>query len=275
MKFAGLLLAGILMGGTLSILAQDFVAQRLMNPGALAPYGFAGGGGQVEPSAYRHESFTKLGLFTGLSMLGPGEYVSTNASPRLDLRAFGSYLSLNHGFTNSGFDIHLNVGFANAGAFADYYPFRKPFRFSPGYLFYNGNQASAQFNAEPNVQFTINNVNWTSDNADPVVGNGHLTFGGRGFLLTAGYGRYVTHTEKHFSFPFEAGVAFIDTPRVSVVFGGEICASNATNCQPVSTYPGFSSAVAAQLASWNRTAAPYHIYPIIEGGVAYTFRIRQ
>jgi hypothetical protein len=29
-----------------------------------------------------------------------------------------------------------------------------------------------------------------------------------------------------------------------------------------------------QLATWNGNASPFHIYPIVQGGVAYTFRIR-
>jgi hypothetical protein len=28
------------------------------------------------------------------------------------------------------------------------------------------------------------------------------------------------------------------------------------------------------VADWNKNAAPFHVYPIVQGGVAYTFRIR-
>jgi hypothetical protein len=233
------------------------------------------GGGQVEPSAYRLERFTRLSFFTGVSPLGLGEHMSTNLSPHLDLRIFGNYLPLDHNFTQSDFNIALNLGFANMGSFVDYYPFHKSFRISPGYLFYNGNRIRADLKAQPNAIFTINNIDWNSDNADPVHGVGRLTLGGSGFLLTAGYGRYVSKSEKHFTFPFEAGVAFIDTPKATFNLAGEICSSNGTNCQQASTYPGFASALAAQLATWNSDVAPFHIYPILEGGVAYTFRIRQ
>ena len=158
---------------------------------------------------------------------------------------------------------------------ADAYPFHIPFRLSAGYLFYNGDRVRADLHAKQNAIFTINDIDWTSDNADPVRGSGLLTLGGRGFLLTTGYGRMVSRTEKHFSFPFEAGVAFIDRPTVTMNLGGQICTTQGINCQPAATYPGFADALATQVAEWNKNAAPFHIYPIVQGGVAYTFRIRR
>ena len=236
----------------------------------------AGGGGQAEPSAYRIERFTRVSLSISASPLGLGEQISTNLSPNLDLRVLGNYISVNTDqFSQKDFRIGLNVGFVNMGASTDYYPLHKPFRLSAGYLFYNGDRVRAELKANQNAIFTINNIDWTSDNADPVHGTGRLTLGGSGFLLTAGYGRIVSRSEKHFSFPFEAGVAFINTPHATFNLSGQICSNQGINCLPAATYPGFADALAAQLVTWNKDVAPYHIYPIIEGGVAYTFRIRR
>ncbi|MGA8090073.1 MAG: hypothetical protein WCA10_22570 [Terracidiphilus sp.] len=234
----------------------------------------ASGGGQVEPSAYRIERFTRLSLFVSASPLGLGEQISTNLSPHLDLRVLGDYISVNtYQFSQRDFRIRLNMGFVNMGASTDYYPFHKPFRLSAGYLFYNGDRLRAELKANQNAVFTINNIDWTSDNADPVHGTGRLTLGGSGFLLTAGYGRIVSRSEKHFSFPFEAGVAFINTPHATFDLRGQICSDQGINCQPAATYPGFADALAAQLVTWNKDVAPYHIYPVVEGGVAYTFSL--
>jgi len=235
-----------------------------------------GGGGQTEPSAYRIERFTRVGLFLAVSSLGIGGQISTNLSPYLDIRFFGNRASVTtHHFSQKDFAIGVNMGFANVGATADAYPFRKPFRFSGGYLFYNGDRIRADLQAKPDAIFTINNIDWFSDNADPVHGTGRLTLGGSGFLLTAGYGRVVSRSEKHFSFPFEAGVAFINTPNATLNLAGQICTVQGINCQPAATYPGFADALAAQLTTWNKNAAPFHIFPLVEGGVAYTFRIRR
>lgn len=234
------------------------------------------GGGQAEPSAYRIERFTRLSFFLSASSLGIGEQMSSNLSPHLDLRIFGNRASITtHHFSQKDFGIAVNLGFANVGAMADAYPFHKPFRFSGGYLFYNGDRVRADLHADQDAVFTINDVDWLSDNADPVRGTGRLTLGGKGFLLTAGYGRTVSRSEKHFSFPVEAGVALINTPKATLDLAGQICTAQGINCQPAATYPGFADALAAQLATWNKNAAPFHIFPIIEGGVAYTFRIRR
>lgn len=230
---------------------------------------------ETEPSAYRIERFSRASLFLSFSSLGIGGQLSTNVSPHLDARLFGNRASITtHHWSQNDFSIGVNAGFANMGAMADAYPFHKPFRLSAGYLFYNGDRVRADLHAKQNSVFTINDTDWISDNADPVHGTGRLTLGGNGFLLTAGYGRMLSRSEKHFTFPFEAGVAFIDRPAVTLNLSGQICTTQGLNCQPAATYPGFANALAAQLATWNHDAAPFHIYPIVQGGVAYTFRIR-
>lgn len=230
---------------------------------------------ETEPSAYRIERFTRASLFLSVSSLGIGGQLSTNVSPHLDVRVFGNRASItSHHWSQNDFSIAVNAGFANVGAMADAYPFRLPFRLSAGYLFYNGDRIRADLHAKQNSVFSINDTDWVSDNADPVHGTGRATLGGNGFVLTAGYGRMVSRSEKHFSFPFEAGVAFIDKPMVAINLEGQICTRQGLNCQPAATYPGFADALAAQTATWNRDAAPFHIYPIVQGGVTYTFRIR-
>jgi hypothetical protein len=233
----------------------------------------AGGGGQVEPSAYRIERFSRLSFYTALSPLGLGEHMSTNFSPQIDFRIFGNYLSADYNLTRSHFKIAANGEFSNVGALVDYYPFHKPFRFSPGFLFYNGNRIRAEIKAQQNASLTFNNIDFFPDNADPLRGTGRLTLGGSGFLLTAGYGRITSRSEKHFSFPFEVGVAFIDKPKATLNVTGKLCSADGTNCQAAATYPGFADALAAQLVTWNRHLAPLHTYPIIEAGVAYTFSL--
>lgn len=234
-----------------------------------------GGNGEVDPSAFRLQRFSRLTLRSGISPLGTGGEVATNVSTHLDVRAIGHYTNFTYNFPQSGFNIALNVDFANGGGYVDYYPFHKGFRISPGYLYHNTNRVRADLKAGPGAVFTINNIDWHSDNADPVTGTGRLILAGTGPLLTAGWGHIVSRSQKHFSFPFEAGVAFIDTPKASLSIGGEICLPQGGHCKPASQYPGFATNLATQVADWNKRVAPFHIYPLIEGGVAYTFRIRK
>ena len=263
--FIVVLAGALLLSGPMSLLSQAGSATARSN----------GGRSETEPSAYRIERFTRASFFLSASSLGIGGQFSTNVSPHLDVRIFGNRASITtHHWSQKDFSIAVNGGFANVGAMADSYPFHIPLRLSAGYLFYNGDRVRADLHAKQNAIFTINDTDWISDNADPVHGTGRLTLGGNGFLLTAGYGRMVSRTEKHFSFPFEAGVAFIDRPTVALNLTGQICTAQGINCQAAASYSGFGDALATQTASWNKDAAAFHIYPIVQGGVAYTFRIR-
>ena len=238
----------------------------------------AGGGGQAEYDAERANPFSRLMFGATVSSLGFGVEAGTNLGPRVDLRLFGDYTNLTHQFTQSGFRIALNIAMANTGGKVDFYPLRRfPLRISPGYLYYNGNRLAAQLHANTNATFTINNVEYASDNATPVYGTGRLLLGGSGFMVTTGVGHFVSHTYKRLTFPFEAGVVFINTPVAQFNLYGKVCGIDGAGdtasgfCQPAAQFPTFATNLAAQVKSWNHTVAPYHIYPVIQGGVSYSF----
>jgi hypothetical protein len=254
-------------------------------PGAISPAyeasdpmggGGGGGGGQAAPSAFSGGPFSRLTFGATVSSLGVGVQAGTSLTPRIDLRAFGNYLNLTHRWTDQGFDLNMNMELPNAGAKVDIYPMRKfPLRVSAGYLFVNQNRVRVDYRAEQGTTFTVNNINWTSDNADPVHGSGILSIGGTGPMITAGLGRIVSRSRRHFTFPFEAGAVFIHTPVITFDMFGQICAPDQTMCQAAATYPTFATNLAQQVAKWNQKAAPYHVFPIVEGGVAYSFSWRR
>jgi hypothetical protein len=235
-----------------------------------------GGGGQAEYSGERRGAFSRFAGGATVSTLGIGVQAGTNLGPRLDLRLFGNYTNLTHRFTQSGFSIAVNVGMANAGAVVDFYPLRRfPLRVSPGYLYFNQNRVAAGLQAGSDATFTINNVEYLSDNTDPVHATGRLILGGSGLLATAGLGPMVSHTRKHFTFPFEIGVVFINTPVAQFNLLGKVCSETITNfCERAAQFPTFAENLAAQVKSWNDRVAPFHVYPIVQGGVAYTFSWR-
>jgi hypothetical protein len=231
-----------------------------------------GGGGQAYPSAIKGGPFAHVVAGVTVSSLGIGAQLGTRVSPHFDARLFGNYLNLTHRFTDSGFDMKLNMNLPNIGAKVDFYPLHRfPLRISPGYLFFNQNQVRVDYRAQPGNTFTVNNINWRSDDADPVRGIGHLSLQGTGPMITAGLGHIMSHSSRRFTFPFEVGVVFIHTPVVTLTMQGQICADGQSQCQPAATYPTFAENLSQQVADWNRTAAPYHVYPIVEGGVAYSF----
>jgi hypothetical protein len=233
-----------------------------------------GGAGQVVPAGYGERPFTKIAIGGGVGLLGTGGEVAINLPFRLDARAFGNYLNYTYSFPKNDFNVAVNADMANSGVMVDYYPW-KALRISPGYMLYNSDRIRGDVLAGRGATFTINNVDYGSDDADPVYAIGRLVLAGRGFMVTTGWGHIVSRSSKHWSFPFEAGVAFIDTPRVFFDIYGKICSDTGTNCASPTAYPGFENNLQAQLSSWNNQVSPFHIYPVIRGGVAYTFRIRH
>jgi hypothetical protein len=232
------------------------------------------GGGQAEPSAYADRYLTRLSLGGSVSTMGTGGELATNLPYRLDLRVLGNFTDFNYKFTRSGFYIVLNIAMANTGALVDYYPW-KSLRISPGFLFYNTDRFSGTVAAQTGATITVNNVDYTSDNANPLRGTGHLLLGGTGFMATAGWGHYVARNEKHWSYPFEGGAAFIGKPTATFSLQGDACTVQGTGCLPAASFPGFQSNLTAEIATWNRRAAPYHVYPLVEAGIAYTFGYRR
>jgi hypothetical protein len=240
------------------------------------PMGGSGGGGVAAPAAYSGGPFSRLTFGATVSTLGFGIQAGTSLTPHLDVRAFGNYLNLTHNWIEQGFALKLNMELPNAGAKLDIYPLHKfPLRISPGFLFVNQNRVRVDYQAQQGTVFTLNNIDWTSDDADPVHGTGILSLGGTGPMITAGLGRIVSRSRRRFSFPFEVGAVFIHTPVITFNMFGQICASGQTQCQPAATFPTFATNLVQQVAKWNQTAAPYHVFPILEGGVAYSFSWRQ
>jgi hypothetical protein len=248
--------------------SPDTSADGAANGAAAAAFG------QVEPSAYADRYLTRLSLGGSVSTLGTGGELATNLPYRIDLRLVGNFFDFNWKMTDSGFYVVVNTELANTGVLADYYPW-KSLRISPGVLFYNTDRIRGDVQAQPGATFTINNVNYSSQDSNPIHGTGRLLLGGRGFMATAGWGHYVARGEKSWSFPFEAGVALIDTPSATFNLQGNVCNAQGLDCQPAATFPGFQSNLAAQVATWNNDVKPFHIYPVVEGGVAYTFRYRR
>jgi hypothetical protein len=238
--------------------------------------GAVGGGGQTEPAAYSGGLFSRLTFGGTVSSLGVGMQAGTSLGPHFDVRGFGNYLNLNHSWIDNGFDLKLNIEYPNAGVKLDIYPLHRfPLRITPGYLFFNQNRIRVDYRAQPGTTFTLNHIDWRSDDADPVHGTGFVPLSGTGFMIMAGPGRIVARSGRHLTFPMEGGVVFLHTPVITFNMLGQICASNQTRCQPASTFPTFAANLVKQVASWNRKAAVYQTYPIFEAGVAYTFSWRR
>lgn len=278
--------------------SSSFVAQETVSDSGWesAPaMVFEGGGGQAASpirgsrngGAVSDGMFSHLAFGAGISPLGIQLQAATNISRHFNVRGTGSFFSYTDSFTTNGIAASAKLNLASAGASVDVYPFHAGWRISPGLLFYNQNGLSASTNVAAGTSFTLNDNTYYSANANlttgatPVVGTAALGLYATkpAFSITTGWGNMVKST-GHWSFPFEAGVAFTGQPTLTASLTGWACTDQAqTQCQNINDpnnpiAQAVQSNLSAQIAKWTNDISPLRFYPILSFGAAYSFRTR-
>jgi hypothetical protein len=251
----------------------------MIDPGAAD-----GGGGQVLASPLRGSKgpmgpLSHFALGGGISTMGINLQAATNLNRYLNLRASGNYFNYSlSNITTSGFTVNGKLNFASAGASVDFYPVpRLGFRVSPGVLFYNRNGASATFSVAGGTSFSLNNTTYYASSTSPVLGTGNLGLHSQNpaFTITTGWGNMIPRRRGHLSFPFEIGVGFTGAPTLNIALtSGQICDAQGQNCVAVATDPSVQQNLATQVAKYTNDLNPLKTFPIVSGGVAYSFRLR-
>ena len=230
---------------------------------------------------------SEVAFGVGFSPLGVQLQATTNLAPHVNLRASGNLFGYSTSFTTSGITANANLNMKSAGAAVDIYPFHRGFRISPGLLFYNGNQLTATAGVPAGTSFTLNNQTYYSAKANPVTGatpvSGNalvsLHTNNPAFTVTTGWGNTLP-SNRHWSFPFEIGVALTGAPSVNVNLGGWACYDQAqTLCTNINSKTDpialeIQSNLHAQVNKWANDIEPLKTYPIASIGVAYSFSVR-
>lgn len=238
----------------------------------------------IGPSA---RPFSRFAIGGSISPLGPGLQLTTNLNSHLNLRSTGSYFNYTTNFSTNGFAANAKLNFASAGAAVDIYPFHSGFRISPGVLLYNQNRLTATSSVAPGTSFTLNGDTFYSANANSATGAVPLNASGvlglhttrPSFTITGGWGNTIPRKGGHWSFPFEAGVAFSGAPALSANLTGWACYDQAqTECTNVASTTNpialqIQGDLNSQIAKWNSDLNPLKTYPIVSFGVAYSFGV--
>ncbi len=263
-------------------------------PEPASPIAAASGAGfdhyEVAPSATWHQiPFSRVGIGADVSPLGIGIKSAIVLNHYFDARLMGNFFSYNSNrFEINGFNVHAKFNLVSAAAALDFYPYGSVFRISPGVLFYNGNQMSAVADIVPGTSFSFESKTYYSAKANPVTGATPLTASGKlglnstqpAFTITGGFGKFIPHSHRHWSFPSEFGVAFTGAPSVNVNIAGWACAdAKQTSCSNVSdtTTPvghDINVDLQSRLTKWRNSLNKFQVYPIFSYGVMYSFDIR-
>ncbi len=240
---------------------------------------------KAKKPATQIKPFSHVALGGGFSTMGGNMQAAINMNRHFNLRGTGNYFnySINNISTN-GFNIAGKANFATGGASLDYYPWANHgFRISPGAQLYNQNQITANAVVASGNSFTLNEVTYYSEAANPVAVNANLGLNTnkKAATLTMGWGNMIPRRGGHWSFPFELGAAFTGVPTVNVGLTGFACTTKAyalsndpTNCVNMATNTTAQSNLNAQISTWKSDLDPAKVYPILSFGVTYSFRIR-
>lgn len=234
-------------------------------PGPAAEMSFA----QAISGTTATRPFSGLGVAVKAGAEGIGFDLATPVARKFNVRGGASFFSYTHALTESGIHINPDLQFRKMGASLDWFPFNNGFRLSPGFVFYNGNHATATAQVPGGQTFTLNDTNYTSSPSDPVHGSAEVTFGHKQApSFTVGWGNIVPRT-GHWSVPFEVGFEYIGPPAFVYNLAGTAC--NQFGCMNVQTSPDIQANLKAEQDKLNSDISPLRFYPILTIGIGYKF----
>ena len=242
------------------------------------------GGVPVQGGMDAGRPFSRYALSAVISPTGPGAELTTYLNNHFNVRATGNVFSYSTSFTANGFPASASLNMASGRISGDIYPFHTGFRLSPGLMMYNTNELKASSNVASGSSFTLNGNTYYSADANPLTGATPLSASAvlglhtnrPAFTMTAGWGNTIPRN-GHWSFPFEAGAAFIGSPSVHANLNGWACVDAAqTQCTNVasSTDPlalQIQSDLNGQIGRWKNELDPLKTFPLVSFGVAYSF----
>lgn len=181
-------------------------------------------------------------------------------------------INYNRTFNKDGIAYNGQLSFKTFEAHYDFFPWAKSFHISPGVLVYAGDPITASAAVPGNQSFTLGGTTYYSQPSNPVTGNGKIDFNKAAPMITIGTGNLVSRKEgKHFTVPFEIGVAFQGSPKAALTLGGNVCDSPGVNCRPAATDTGVQNNIISEQNKLNNSMSFFKVYPIISVGFGYKF----
>jgi hypothetical protein len=214
----------------------------------------------------------EAGIGVKVSLLGAGIEGAVRVADHANVRAGFNMIRYDRGFNKDGIDYKGQLNFQTIEAHLDYFPWAKSFHISPGLLVYAVDPITATALVPGNQNFTLGGTTYYSNPANPATANGKITFYRAAPMITVGWGNLVSRKEgKHFSVPFEIGVAFQGSPKATLGFAGSVCDQPGVNCRSVLTDSNVQSHIISEQNKINNDMSFFKVYPIISVGIGYKF----
>jgi hypothetical protein len=223
-------------------------------------------------SSSMEEQAGRIGAGVKLSTLGGGGEVAVRVTERTNVRAGFNVITYSRGFNKDGINYNGQLNFKTFEAHYDVFPWAKSFHISGGVLVYAADPITATASVPGSQSFTLGGVDFVSDPANPVTGNGKIVFNRAAPTVTFGFGNLVPRSEnKHFSIPVEFGVAFQGSPKATLGLTGSVCDPTGLNCRLVASDPTVQNQIISEQNKINNSMSFFKVYPIISVGLGYKF----
>jgi hypothetical protein len=213
-----------------------------------------------------------VGAAVKVSTLGVGVEVATPVLRRANLRAAFNILGYSKTFNKDGIGYDAHLAFKTVEGHFDFFPWAGNFHVGPGVLGYIGDPIKAHAVVASNQSFTLGGVTYYSDPTNNTGVAGKIDFDSVVPMITFGWGNLVPRRKsKHFSVPFEMGVAFQGAPKSTLSLTGNVCEAPGVSCQSVAGNPTVAANVVSEQNKLNNSMSVFKAYPIISLGVGYKF----
>lgn len=213
----------------------------------------------------------RVGVGAKVSLLGVGVEGAARVTHYTNVRAGFNVLGYSRTFNKDQVSYGGHLEFQTFEAHFDYFPWAKAFHVSGGLLAYvRTPQVTASALVPANQSFTLNSVTYYSDPTNLSRPNATMSFNSVSPTLTTGWGNLVHRDSKHFSVPFEVGVAFQGSPKTALAIGGNVCTAPGSGCLPGSD-PSVQANIVGEQNKINNSLKVFKFYPIISVGFGYTF----
>ncbi len=201
--------------------------------------------------------------------LGIGVEMATPLSRSFNLRTGVNLLNETAAFNLSGVNYNLGVHFKSEQASIDWFPFHGGFHISPGILYFN-NSVAGVVNVQPGQTFSWGDTPFINSLDDPVTGTASVTYSKRiAPMVMFGFSNIIPRKHKHFSMPFEFGVAYTGAATIKVNVTGTACTNQ--GCFDITKDPDSQASLQQEISNINEDLKRVQVYPVISTGFAFKF----
>jgi hypothetical protein len=213
--------------------------------------------------------FSALAVGVKADTLGAGLELATPLSRSFNLRASVNIFAFNYPFSIDGVYYDARLHFKSGQVSVDWFPRHRAFHISPGMIYLN-NTLTAPSSVPAGQYFELGSQGFINSVDDPLTGTSSVVYPRKyAPMLTMGFGNLIPRSGRHFSVPFEFGVAYTGAARIDVSLNGTACTYQ--GCVTFANNADAQASLRQEIYKLNEDLKRVPVYPILSIGLAYRF----